>query len=162
MCLGDRSRSWQGREGVCCSVLPCVAVRCSVISCHMIQCVLQCVAACCSVFERSFTFVAREGWSVLQCVAERCIVLLRDFMSHDPLCVAMCCSVLQRVAVCLNDRSHLWQGREGVCCCVLQCLLRDFMSHDPLCVAVCCVTICCSAFERSCTFMAREGWNVID
>ena len=51
-------------QGVCCSVL---------------QCVLQCVAVCCSV---------------LQCVAVCCSVLQ---------CVAVCGSALQFVAACCND-----------------------------------------------------------
>ena len=47
-----------------------------------VSCVLQCVAACCSVL---------QCFAALQCVAVCCSVLQ---------CVAVCCSVLQRVAVC--------------------------------------------------------------
>ena len=55
-------------------VLQCVAVCCSVLQCVAVCCsVLQCVAVCCSV---------------LQCVAVCCSVLQ---------CVAVCCSVLQRL-----------------------------------------------------------------
>jgi len=81
---------------VCCSVLQCVAVCCSVCS------VLQCVAVCCSVLQ-----CAAVCCSVLQCVAVYCSVLQ---------CVAMCCSmlqcgaarcnVLQCAAVCCSD-SHI-------------------------------------------------------
>ena len=66
----------------CCSVLQCIAVRCSV--CSVLQrvaveySVLQCVAVCCSA---------------LQCVAVCCSVLQR---------VAACCSLLQCVAVCCS------------------------------------------------------------
>jgi len=36
-----------GREGVCCSVLQCVAVCCSVLQCVAVCCsVQQCVAVC--------------------------------------------------------------------------------------------------------------------
>jgi len=88
-------------EGVCCSVLQCVAVRCSVLwrvvaCCSVLQCVavccnvLQCVAVCCSVLqcyehpgERAWRRERRE--CVLQCVAVCCSVLQ---------CVAVCCSVL--------------------------------------------------------------------
>jgi len=48
------------------------------------DCVLQCVAVCCSV---------------LQCVAV-CCCLMR--YSKGRLCVAVCCSVLQCVAVCCS------------------------------------------------------------
>jgi len=65
---------------VCCSVLQCVAVWCSVSRLK-----LQCVAMCCSV---------------LQCVAVWCGVSRLKLQ-----CVAVCCSVLQCVAVwCSGSR----------------------------------------------------------
>ena len=80
---------------MCCSVLQCVAVRCSVLQCCN---VLQCVAVCCRgvcVFDVDDMIYS---CSVLQCVAMCCRVLQ---------CVAFCCSELQRVAVlqkvCVND-----------------------------------------------------------
>jgi len=57
------------------------------------DCVLQCVAGCCSV---------------LRCVAVRCSALQ---------CVAVCCSVLQCVAVCGSVLQYV-----AVCCSVLQCV----------------------------------------
>jgi len=71
---------------VCCSVLQCVAVCCSVT-----WSVLQCVAVCCSV---------------LQCVAEWLESAWLDnhyqktIKSSVLQCVAVCCSELQCVAVC--------------------------------------------------------------
>jgi len=71
---------------VCCSVLQCVAVWCSVAVCFS---VLQCVAVCCSV---------------LQCghcqVRMTCVYSLCGFWSTRVPSVAVCCSVLQCVAVC--------------------------------------------------------------
>jgi len=84
---------------MCCSVLQCVAVCCSVPLC-LLQCfclflntrcsVLQCVLVC---------------FSVLLCVAVCCSVLL---------CAAVCCCVLQCVAVCCNVLLCV-----AVCCSVL-------------------------------------------
>jgi len=94
VCVGERQR------GIC------------------VRCVLQCVAACCtmrcSVLQRvalslsltqeyAWDSVARIMMSMLQCVAVCCSVLQ---------CVAVCCSVLQCVAVC---------------CSALQCVVSVFL-----------------------------------
>ena len=89
---------------MCCSVLRCVAVCCSMHGsksevvpggqmrsappCTVVcRIVLLCVAVCCSCGVSLSVAVCR---SVLQCVPVCRTVLL---------CVAVCCSVLQRVAV---------------------------------------------------------------
>jgi len=65
-------------QGLCCSVLQCVAVCCSVLKCGAVCCsVLQCAADWCSVLQR------------VGGVEVRCSVL------H---CVEVCCSELQCVA----------------------------------------------------------------
>jgi len=91
-------RQWQ--DAVCCSVLQCVAVCCSVSQsacCSVLQCVAVTTrtnhntadsqqwraAVCCSMLQLACC-------SVLPCVAVCCSVLP---------CVAVCCSVLQCVAV---------------------------------------------------------------
>jgi len=70
---------------VCCSVLQCATLmmHLDVDDCRwkMVQVVLQCVAACCSVLQR-----VAACCSVLQCVAVRCSLLQ---------CSAVCCIVLQ-------------------------------------------------------------------
>ena len=75
---------------VCCSVLQCVAVCCSVVQCS----VVQCVAVCCNVLKLlrcSLLQSFAEFRSMLQCVGQ-CV----------GQCVAVCCSVLQCVAVCCS------------------------------------------------------------
>ena len=89
---------------VCCIMLHCAAVHCSVlqyVAVRTLQCVvhvLQCVAVCCSV---------------LQCVAVCCNVL--HYVAVRTL-QCMCCSVLQFVAVCCSVLQCV-----AVCCSVLQC-----------------------------------------
>ena len=66
---------------VCCFVLQCIAVYCSVLQCIAVCCfVLQCIAVYCSV---------------LQCIAVCCSVLQY---------IAVCCSVVQCVAGVLHSR----------------------------------------------------------
>ena len=72
---------------VCCRVLQCFAVCCSVWS------VLQCVAVCCSVLQCVLQ-------CALKCVAVCCCVL-KCALQCVSQCVAVCCSVLQCVAVCV-------------------------------------------------------------
>ena len=100
---------------LCCSVLQCVAVRCSVLQTyiHTWHLVLQSVAVCSSVLQcvqcvadvhtHSASCVA-VCCSVLQCVAVCCSVLhcVADIHTHSVSCVAVCCSVLQCVAVCCS------------------------------------------------------------
>ena len=77
---------WLGKLGLCLQcVLQCIAVCCSV---------LQCAAVCCGV-------LARKGGALLAVRVAVCV--LQSVLQ----CVAVCCSVLQCVAVC---------------CCVLQCV----------------------------------------
>jgi len=100
---------------VCCSVLPCVAVRCSLVQSGAFQgthsistqkrrdvygSVLQSVAVCCRV---------------LSCVAVWCSVLQ---------CVAVRCSALQCVAVCCVSNYAQYQysvEKRRVCECVAVC-----------------------------------------
>jgi len=84
---------------LCCSVLQCIAVYCSV-STYVSD---TCVAVCCSVLQCVAVCLHTSATPVLQCVAVYCIVLL---------CVAACCSVLTYVSdTCV-----------AVCCSVLQCV----------------------------------------
>jgi len=73
---------------VCCGVLQCVAVCCSVLQSPRQNAWMMTLApaACCSVLQH-----VAACRSVLQCAAACCTVLQR---------VAACCSVLQRVATC--------------------------------------------------------------
>jgi len=98
-----------GCAAVCCSVVRCVSVFCSLVPTEFngrqqdrVCCsVLQRVAACCSVpqciavHSHGTTDVRKTG-----CVA-LCDIMLQ--------CVAVCCSVLQGVVVCGNG-SHLARG----------------------------------------------------
>ena len=68
---------WEPPEGGNGALLQCVAVCCSVVQCGAVWCsVLQCVAVCCSVLQCGAVWC-----SVLQCVAVCCSVLQ---------CVAVC------------------------------------------------------------------------
>jgi len=71
---------------VCCSVLQCVTVRCSVAWDNMYSHlnVLQCVAVCCSVLQ----YIAVR-YSVLQCVAVCCSALQCVAESHEIICTAI-------------------------------------------------------------------------
>ena len=106
---------------------------------------LQCVSACCNVFQR-----AAVCFSVLQCVSACCSVF-----QHVAVCfsvlqdVSACCSVFQRVAVCfsvLQCVSSVFQRvaaccgelrRVAVCCNVLQCV-----------AVLQCIAVYCSVFQR--------------
>ena len=65
--------------------------------------VLQCVAVCCSVLRKWTQIIRVVCCSVSQCVAVCCTNRLRSYL----LCVAVCCSVLQCVAVCCSVL-HKW------------------------------------------------------
>jgi len=71
-------------DGVACSVLQCVAVRCSVPDCSVLLRFVMCLGWC-SVLQ-----CVAECGGVVQCGAVWCSVLQ---------CVAVCCSVLQCAAV---------------------------------------------------------------
>jgi len=123
---------------VCCSVLQCVAVCCSVFQCaHEVptpwtECMLQHVAACCSM---------------LQHVAACCSML-----QHD----VICCNMLQCVAVSCSAMCHEPHFRDQWRLLRAQGLLSTSLSSRPACwssalqrVAVCdsmlqCVTVGCS------------------
>ena len=161
---------------LCCSVLHCVAVCCSMLQ-HVyvtwlvhvtystffktLYCsVLQCVAVCCSVLQ-----CVAVCWNVLQCVAVCCSTYMwcgsykwheAPFPRHYTAvcysvlqCVAVCCSVLQCVAVC-----------HSVLQCVAVCQIAQHSLVSALtlccnvlqCVAMCCnvlqcVTVCCSVLQ---------------
>jgi len=102
---------------VCCSVMPYVAVRCSVLQCIALcyselqwvagQClVLQCVTVCCSVLQ----------WFAVCCSATSCVA----------------CSVFKCVTFCA------WQLHNLMCCSVLQCVTVRSYIKSLLHVAVCC------------------------
>jgi len=102
----------------CCSVLQCVAVRCSVswvcpsTTLQVCCSVLQCVAVCCSV-----------SWVCLSTMLQVCCSVLCCSVLQ---CVAVCCSVLQCVAV--------WAG---------SALLLRFMYVYLVCV----LRVCCSVLQ---------------
>jgi len=110
----------RGQVAVCCSVLQCVAVCCSVCS------VMRCVAVCCSALQ--CVAVCAVCCSVLQNVAECCRVLQS---------VAVCCSVLQQ-GNHTHPRLILSRMRAAVCCSVWQCVAVCCVLHMLQCVAVCC------------------------
>jgi len=115
--------SSHGHRCVCCNVVQCVAVCCSMLHvcvaawCRVLQCgngfrvTLQHTATRCNTLQRSHTaphcraLVSSHGHrclccSVVQCVAVCCSVLQ---------CVAVCCSVLQCVAVIKKfDFRHIY------------------------------------------------------
>jgi len=125
---------------VCCSVLQCAAVCCSVSWYVTVCCsVLQCVAALYISALRNIEGHFR--WGVLQCVAVCCSVLqpfmLAPFEILKDASAEMCCSVLRYVAAC---------------CSVLQC------------VAVCCRVLQCVAALHISTLRnveGRFGWGVL-
>jgi len=118
--------------------------------------VLQCVAVCCSVFQRG---VARPGlhclgvcgayFLVRQRVAVCCSVLQCVAVCHSvSQCVAVSCSELQWVAVCCNVLQCV-----ALCCIVLQ-IYRGLLTHiakyiigifEECCSMLQCVAVCCSA-----------------
>ena len=77
----------------------------------VLQCVAECVAVYCSVYQESFASLTSVCCSVLQCVVVCCSVLQ---------CVAVCCSVLQCVAVCCSMLQYV-----AVCCSMLQCVAAE-------------------------------------
>jgi len=124
---------------MCCSVLQCVAVCCSL-----------CVAVCCSV---------------LQCVAVCCRCVWISHVTNTMCCsvlqcVAVCCRVLQCVAVCCRC---VWMSHVTytMCCSVLQCVADMYkwvISHTQ------CVAVCCSVLQRvaACVLqcvMGRNTWS---
>ena len=108
---------------------------------HLLQCLLQFLAVCCSVAQCNTVCS-----SMLQCVAVCSSVLqwstdaFAIAIVHQ--CVAVCCSVLQCSRVCPLRRFH--------CCSVSQCVA---VCHSVLqCVAVYCsvwqcVAVRCSALQ---------------
>jgi len=104
--------------------------------CHI---VLQCVAVCCNLFNRtspapSGSWISgRACCTVLQYVAMCCNVLQ---------CVAMCCSVLQYVAVCCSVLQFVAVCRSvsqcvvAVCRSVLRYVAVLLIGHLPLQVEV--------------------------
>jgi len=117
----------QDAAQVCCSVLPCVVLRCIAV-CRSVS---QCVAVCCSVLQ-----CVAVCCSMLQCVAVCCSVLQ---------CVAVCCSVLQCVAVCCSMLQCV-----AVCCRLpVRMLRRCFCSVLQWVVfQVCCVAVCCNVLQH--------------
>jgi len=134
---------------VCCSVLPCVAVCCSMLqytiesnTCllcisfvcsSVLQCVMQCVAVCCSVLQ-----CVAVCCSVLQCVAVCYSMLQWATLVCDTRaqCDAVCCSVLQYVVVCYNipQRATL--------------VFNAFAHYAAMCCSVMhCVAVCCSMLQ---------------
>jgi len=114
---------------VCCNVLQCVTVCCSVLHVPLKskRWVHACGAVCCSV---------------LQCVAVHHSMLhFTNTVKKTSLCVCcrvlQCvevrCSALQCVAVCCSYRSKVTKVSLCVCCSVMQC------------VAVCCRVLQCAA-----------------
>jgi len=123
---------------LCCSVLQCVAVRCSVLQCAVVCCsVLQCVAVRCSVLQ-----CVAVCCSVLQCVTVVQICSRGPSVSHTAnhvmhsvlQCVAVCCSVLQCVAVCCNWWGYVDTARQGY-------EQRPNAELFEICCFVCCA--CC-------------------
>jgi len=104
---GIYSRVKSTHARLCCSVLQCVAVCCSVLL-YLLRSlvgtrsiVFQCVAVCCSV---------------LQCIAMCCSTCSGVKSTKD----RMCCSMLQYIVVCCSVLQCV-----AVCCSVLQYLLRS-------------------------------------
>jgi len=95
--------------------------------------VLQCVAACCSVFKRdSFERQrAAEYCSVLQSVAEH-LVWGAALLTFG--CSVVCCRVLQGVAVYCRVLQCV-----AVYCRVLQCVAAYAPPFNLGCVVVCCI-----------------------
>ena len=147
---------------MCCSVLQCVALCCSVLYEHAcrsalvprgcVWCsVMQRVAACCILrrHTREFSHV-QEGFiccsfcSVLQCVAVCCSVLQCVAVCCSVLqCVANCCSVLQSVAVIMvstGDASY-----ETILNTLQVCVSVERVA--VYCSVLQCVAACCSVLR---------------
>jgi len=144
---------------VCCSVLRCFAVFCSVVlqCCSVLQCFagiritrapvrtllfarLNC-AFIVAVFLQlqCFSCCVAVFFGVLRCVAVRC----------SRACPAKCCSVLQCVAVCCSVLQCV-----AVCCKMLQCVA--VYGRVWRCIALRCnrsvavqssVAVCCSVLQ---------------
>jgi len=97
----DRMTSSDDTE-VCCNVLQCVAVCCSMLQYAAV------VAVCCSVLQ--FAAVRRSDNHYL------CHILRRDRMNLflTVRCVAVCCSMSQHVAACCSmySTSSIWVGND--------------------------------------------------
>jgi len=115
---------------VCCSVLQCVAVCCSLYQESCVR-LLQtfpgrgrCVAACCSVLQYGAVFIKRAVCDFCRHSLGEAGVLVR---------VAVCCSMLQSLSreQCVTFADIPWERQ--VCCSVLQC-----------------VSVCCSLYQESC------------
>jgi hypothetical protein len=103
----------QHSVAVCCSVLQCVAARCSVLQCSV-------EALCCSVMCKL------QCAAVLRCSTRRKERDIREEVADIPCCsallqrVAVCCSVLQCAAVCYRterEQRHIGEGESGILCC---------------------------------------------
>ena len=133
---------------MCCSVLQCVAVCCSVllfadplVAAQATQGRLKCVAVCCSVL-----WCVAVCCSVFQCVTVRCSVLQCVAVCRLPRCsavckrqLAVCCSVLQYVAVCCSVLTPSLQHRPrknsqpSVCCYMYITKMNSALTFENFC-----------------------------
>jgi hypothetical protein len=127
---------------VCCSVLPCVAVCCTLYQESCVR-LLQtfpgrgrCVGACCSVFQYVAVFIKRA-------VCDFCRHSLGDWRGRY---VAACCGVLQCVAVCCS----VLQCKSGEVCVTFADILLEKQVYCN--VAVCCCTLQLISTELCVTF----------
>ena len=108
---------------VCCSVLPCVAVCCSVLlSNKFVVGYGSIVSYSSSISPSLFIVDIHVCCSVLQCVAVCCSVLQY---------VAVCCSVLHCVALCCTMLQCVLQSDKFVVSYGLDCALLP-LCHDSL------------------------------
>ena len=148
---------------MCCSVLQCVAVCCSVLQSdeyavhHHVQLLGQrlCVAVCCSVSQ--FVAVCCSQLNML-------FIIMFSFMTNVCVlqCVAVCCSVLQSVEYAVHHHVQLHSQRVyvAVCCSVLQQVLQSaempsFTFMANVCVLQC-VAKCCSQRKMLLTISSRS------
>jgi len=149
-------------------VLQCVAVCCSVLQCVAVCCsVLQCVALCC-------ISQAAPRWllPISMCAAVCCSVLQ---------CVAVCCSVLQCVALwCISQVATKTSGTRGewgtlylrICAVIFACRkdsscpLQMSHFHGVYCVEELCIVLkngvyCVLCWRVGCIVYCVEEWGVL-
>jgi len=151
---------WNSSVIVCCRVLQCVAVCCSMLrSTYILYVSLktfvsryhqQCVTACCSVLQR-----AEVCCNVLQCAAVCCSALLLHFTysqlgSHRPQVfwrTARHCNTLQHSATRCNTLQHTY-GQNGTYRLRVYCM--SHMWIESCCSVLQCVAVFCSVLLFAC------------
>jgi len=132
------------RVAACCSVLPCVAVCCSVLQCAAVP--FDCMLSWVSRVALSYAPQSSFWVLIACCIVLECVVGCCSVLQ----CVAVCCRVLQCVAVCCSVvHSFLGFSRGAQLCFSIVFLCSKCVLQR---VAVCCrvlpcVAVCCRVLQ---------------